>query len=242
MTVRTRLGRLVIAWGPYSRDHAQHREPFDVLRKEPSEVLYLFPGFHAWAVNDDPDPFASRYFGAVLKALLEGNPVVLTDEVFVDPRRRRHVERAYQRVFPDLVVDHAYLGDGSGPVPGPEDGIVIDDDVYEEGEEGSNESILVESDASRDVLVAALASAAERMMGVGEDGQEYSDDVALIGDEQVYTPNYFSDVTIDKDGNPGFYIDCKGGIEPPMAAKFRQVLVEELMRHGVVSAHVRVRS
>ena len=56
----------------------------------------------------------------------------------------------------------------------------------------------------------------------------------------VYTPNYVSDVTVDENGSPGFYVDCKGAIEPPMAVRFRQILVEELMRHHVTSAHVRV--
>lgn len=35
-------------------------------------------------------------------------------------------------------------------------------------------------------------------------------------------------------------MDCKGAIEPPMAVKFREILVEELMGHGITRAHVSV--
>lgn len=228
------LGRLFIAWGPEARDYSR------LLRNDPYETFFGFINFHAGAINNDPDPFASAFFGAAVKALLGGKQVVLTDQVFSDPARRNVVQRAFQRVFPDLVIEQRYLGEDARHVevaPGRPD-VVIDDDVYAEGEMSSNESIVVESDAPRVAVVEALTRAAERMMTVGDDGLER--DGAARGDsDATYTPNDVSDVMVDEDGNPGFSIDCKGAIEPPMQAAFRQILVEELSRGGVTPARVR---
>jgi hypothetical protein len=236
MSRSTELGRLVIAWGPEAHNYSR------LVRRDPYETIFGFIDYHAGAINNDPDPFSSIFFGAAVKALLAGKLVVLTDGVFADPRRRKLVEQAFQRVFPGLVVEQRQLGDdpdlvGTEPA---EQGIVIDNDVYGEGDMSSNESIIVESQATRDALIAALTSAAVRMMSVGEDGQEYGDVEARTNDgNEIYTPNYVSEVTLDEMGNPGFYIDCKGAIEPPMGERFRQILTEELQRRGIRSAHIR---
>jgi hypothetical protein len=243
MARRTKLGRLAIAWGPDSHEAELLRAHYDAFTDGPFGGLAVFIGFHMNA-DSDPDPFASAFFGSVSKALVAGTPVVLTDGVFDDPQRRRHVERAFRRVFPELVIEHVELGGGPALAAADEanTGIVIDDDVYREGDFGSsNETIVVESGAPLDDVLAALSNAANRMMSVGEDGQDHDVDGALSGTAiEVYTPNYVSDVTVNDDGEPGFYIDCKGAIEPPMADRFRQILAEELSRRGVHSAHVRV--
>lgn len=81
----------------------------------------------------------------------------------------------------------------------------------------SNETIVVESTAPTVEVVAALTRASERIMLVGEDGREHREDELGDGGVGVYTPNYVSDVTCDESGRPGFYIDCRGAIEPEMA-------------------------
>lgn len=120
------------------------------------------------------------------------------------------------------------------------DGIEFDDDVYEEAWHGAcNETVVVDADAPVELVVAALQGAGARMMRIGEDGGSYEPGEVTAYDE-IYTPNYVSDVTIHEDGNPGFYIDCKGAIDRPMATQFRRVLAEELRLQGVLSARVRV--
>lgn len=238
MPTKRRLGRLIISWGPQPAHGPERFERIYALRKDVHETLHGFSDFHTYALNDDPDPFASRYFGVAVKTLLAGKTVVLTDGAFDDPRRRDIVERAFRQTLPDLVVNQVGPGEQGAPRP-PHQGIVFDEDVYGEGDTGSNESIVVESHAQTDVLVLALRRAAQRMMLVGENGNEYGD-VERPAKEGVYTPNYVSEVTVDQNGNPGFYIDCKGGIEPPMAARFRQILMEELNRSQVFFAHIRV--
>lgn len=124
-------------------------------------------------------------------------------------------------------------------------GIVLDDDVYGDygdegdgaGPEGTYEAIRVTAEASRDVLAAALTSAGQRMMSVGEDGLDHDPDEAAQA--YIYTPNYVSDVTFGADGSAELYVDCKGIMEPAMAARFREILVEELSEHGITRAHVR---
>ena len=242
------LGKLFIVWGP---DAIADLEDLDVMRKpntdafrrNPDDVVSWIKGFHGKTRADDPDPFDSMFFGYAAKGLLIGRPVVLLDRRFEDPRSRRKAAKAFSRVFPDLDVEHRQLGGQPTPASGadgPDQGIVIDDDVYDDGDITSNETIVVESTAPVTTVVAALTSAAERMMLVGEDGREYTERELDADGFEVYTPNYVSAVTFYEGGDPGFYVDCKGAIEPAMATQFRQVLIEELQRHGVTSAHVRV--
>ena len=87
----------------------------------------------------------------------------------------------------------------------------------------------------RGVLAKALEAAADRMLRVDDLGKEHD-----AVDELPGAASYVSAVTFDERGRPGFYIDCKGGIEPPVAARFREILVEELRRRDVVTALVRV--
>lgn len=240
MPTNRRLGRLIISWGPQPADGPERFERIRALRKDVHEPLHTFDDFHAHALNDDPDPFASRYFGQAVKKLLSRRTVVLTDGAFDDPRRRDVVERAFRQTLPDLTVDQVGPGEQGAPRE-PHQGIVFDEDVYGEDDTGSNESIVVESHARSDVVVLALQRAAERMMSVGENGNEYGeiDRPPKDGDTEVYTPNDVSDVTVDRNGNPGFSIDCKGAIEPPMAERFRQIISEELHRSQVLFARVR---
>jgi hypothetical protein len=255
------LGRLLIAFGPEANDENSLYQHVGRFRTAPQQTTALFKDFHAGAYDDNPDPFTSRYFGPAVEALLKGYIVILTDGVFEEHRRRSKVALAFQRTFPDLAIDSVQVGGGAAIGP-PGERIVFDGDVYEEGGEGSNETMVVESDADLEQLRWALTYASQRMMRVGEDGQEYTDipvfyapdrglrpgtqyelaelGVDLAGREAVYTPNYVSAITEDEDGNLGFYIDCKGGIEPPMAARFRQILLEEFRKRGITSAHVRV--
>jgi hypothetical protein len=105
------LGRLLIAWGPgvsSGETYAEH------CRRFPHEYLSIFHSYHANAINHDPGPFASMYFGAIVKDLVAGHPVVIDDPVFSDPKRRRLVEQAFRRTFPDLVVEQVQVG-GGGP-------------------------------------------------------------------------------------------------------------------------------
>ncbi len=240
------LGKLFIAWGPEAVAHLEDKfgrldsAPF---RREPDDVVNSVRGFYGFDTDDNPDPFTSQFWGFIVQGLVSTRPVVLFDNRFEDPRRRKKVESAFLRVFPDLDVEHFQMGGeptSDEESDEPDQGIVIDKDVYGAGEMSSNETIVVESTAPTAEVVAALTHASERMMLVGEDGREYREDELGGGGADVYTPNYVSDVTVDEGGRPGFYIDCKGAIEPEMAAQFRQVLTEELQRHGVTSAHVRV--
>lgn len=249
MARRRSFGKLFIAWGPEAVAHLEDkfgRMDRALFRRNPDDVVDSVRGFYGFDTTDNPDPFTSPFWGFIVQGLVSARPVVLYDKRFEDARHRNKVEKAFLRVFPDLDIEHFQLGgppradDGSD---GRDQGIVIDEDVYEDGEMSSNESIVVESSAPASEVVAALTRASERMMLVGEDGREYrEDELGGGGGVDVYTPNYVSDVTFDEGGRPGFYIDCKGAIEPEMAAQFRQVLREELQRHGVTSAHVRVRA
>ena len=229
---------LVIVW-PESEFLHFRSTGFALIRDHThAKHTYSVTSYHRDALDNDPDPFSSRYFGRAVMWLLKGSTVVLSDPAFEDPQRRRLVERAFKRTFPKLTVEHMQVAEEAivADQDEVETGITVDAEVYAEGDMCSNESIVVESHAPHELLVAAMTRASERMMLVGEDGQEHGDVEGL----EIYTPNYVSDVTIDEKGNPGFYIDCKGAIEPPMAARFRQILVEELMRSGISSARVRV--
>ena len=225
MSTNRRLGRLIINWGPQPTDGPERFERIHALRKDVHEPLHAFSHFHAHALNNDPDPFASRYFGLAVRTLVAGETVVLTDGAFEDPRRRNILERAFRQTLPDLVVSQVGPGEQGAPRP-PHQGIVFDEDVYGEGGMGSNESIVVESHAQSDVSVLALQRAAQRMMLVGENGNEYGDIERPPKQRgvEICTPNYVSEVTVDQNGNPGFYIDCKGRIEPPMASRFAGAL------------------
>ena len=75
---------------------------------------------------------------------------------------------------------------------------MIDDDVYDDGDITSNETVVVESTASVTTVVAALTSAAERMMLVGEDGREDEKHELDADGFEVYTPNYVSAVISTK--------------------------------------------
>ena len=67
-------------------------------------------------------------------------------------------------------------------------------------------------------VILALTRAANRMLWVDEDGQEHTRLEFLRNPQsEIYTPNYVSDVSVHADGNLGFYIDCKGVIQPRMA-------------------------
>ena len=241
------LGKLFIVWGPDAiadlEDPDVMRKPHtDAFRRNPDDVVSWIKGFHGKTRADDPDPFDSMFFGFAAKGLLIGRPVVLLDRRFEDPRTRRKAAKAFSRVSQTWT---SSTGSSREPTPesgadGPDQGLVIDDDVYDDGDITSNETIVVESTASVAAVVAALTSAAERMMLVGEDGREYTEHELDADGFEVYTPNYVSAVTFYEGGDPGFYVDCKGAIEPAMATQFRQVPIEELQRHGVTSAHVRV--
>lgn len=102
----------------------------------------------------------------------------------------------------------------------------------------SNEVIAVDSDAPARDLRRALTRASERMMLVGEDGVEYDQDAEELLDGEIYTPNYASDVRRGADGALGFYVDCKGYVEPAMATTFRRVLVEEFEAARIGKARV----
>jgi hypothetical protein len=222
-------GRVVIAWGPGVHKGGWTSKEFDAFWKRGEHTpIVTFHDFHAGAVADDVDPFASAYFGKVVVQVLTGYLVVLTDAAFEDRQRRRSVEQAFKFAFPDWSVSHVQLG-GSAP-----HGLVIDDDVYGLSGGSSNERIIVESDAPREVLATALESAADRMLRVDDFGREHD-----AVDELPGPASYVSAVSFDERGRPGFYTDCKGGIEPPVAARFREILVEELRRRDVVTALVR---
>jgi hypothetical protein len=72
-------------------------------------------------------------------------------------------------------------------------------------------------------------------MCVDETGVEHPPDVfdALGGyildedDNELYTPNYVSGPTPEP-GGLRVYVDCKGSIDPRMAATFHRILREEL--------------
>ncbi|QCX26192.1 hypothetical protein FC770_02175 [Nocardioides jishulii] len=178
----------------------------------------------------------------MVRTLLDGRNVLVTDRSFEDPERRDLVAEAFRRTLPGLVVDQVTMGGGAPPAepaPNPHPGIVIDADVYGDAEWSSHERIVVTADAPREVLVAALEKAAYRMTFVGDNGRVY-EDVVDAEMEDVYTPDWFSEVKVDERGDAGFYIDCNGAIEDPMAARFKEILVEELVRAGIERAHVRV--
>jgi len=234
------LGRLTIAWGddvvPWDRLFLVGRM---LAGSQPDEVV---PDFHAEAVDHRPDTWSSRYFGWVLRLLLDGSHVVVTDRAFADPARALAVEDVFRRVLPGLEVS-VVKADGrlrTGLAPESAHGIEVDADVYEENEFGaSDESIAVTGAADAERVLAALGAAGGRMMMTDEHGREHTDPDALaaLGDE-VYTPNYHSEAEVAADGSVGFYVDCKSWIGPAMAATFRRILVEELHRHGVTAAHV----
>ena len=121
------------------------------------------------------------------------------------------------------------------------DGITIDADVfaYDESAGVSNETFVVSGATDQAAVVSALVKVGSRFMLVDQTGTEHHDqaslDDALVDD--LYTPNYVSDPEVTKDGVE-LYIDCKGGIEDPMAQTFRTILREELTAAGI-KAHVR---
>jgi hypothetical protein len=86
----------------------------------------------------------------------------------------------------------------------------------------------------------ALAAAAGRLMCVGDDGVEHSDEETAL-DEAGYTPNYISDPEEHPGGGWQFWMDCQGEVYPMMAATQLRILVDELRRAGVTSISIRPR-
>ena len=168
---------LVIVW-PESEFLHFRSTGFALIRDHThAKHTYSVTSYHRDALDNDPDPFSSRYFGRAVMWLLKGSTVVLSDPAFEDPQRRRLVERAFKRTFPKLTVEHMQVAEEAivGDQDEVEKGITVDAEVYAEGDMCSNESIVVESHAPHELLVAAMTRASERMMLVGEDGQEHGD-------------------------------------------------------------------
>lgn len=242
--------RLVIVRGPGTDDPRRFMHLIDTLLDAGAELGLVTRDFHPDAPGDDP--VAGPRFDAALEALRRSQTVVLAGRAFDDPQRRARVEQAFRHELPDLVVEHVEVvaetahpagptTHPSGGAADPRPGIVIDDDVYGLSPHYSSyETISVTADAPRKVLVRALTRAGRRMMSVGEDGLEYAD-VEKAYMQDIYTPNWVADVEVDDRGAAGFYIDCKGAIETPMAEKFKQILAEELVRAGIERAHVRAK-
>lgn len=118
--------------------------------------------------------------------------------------------------------------------------IAADVFAYDDDREVSNEKVIVVGAADREAARRALGAAGRWFMCVGADGRMYTDGIpeAEPG-EEIYTPNYASDVTLAQRG-PWLYLDCKGYIAPPMAETLKRILVEELERAGVTDARVEV--
>lgn len=121
---------------------------------------------------------------------------------------------------------------GTPPPPAPEPEIHFEDGVF--GIEPDGEHFVVVSPAPTDAVVEAVDRACERFMLVDENGVEHPSWDALEaashardGDD-LYTPNYTAPVKVTPAGVEG-YVDCKGGIEPPMGERMRHVLREELL-------------
>jgi hypothetical protein len=81
-----------------------------------------------------------------------------------------------------------------------------------------------------------LVAAAYRLMCVGGDGVEYPD--VDDPDDAVYTPNYISDPERHPGGGWQFWMDCKGGVYPLMAATQLRILVDELRGAGVTGIRI----
>lgn len=96
-----------------------------------------------------------------------------------------------------------------------------------------NESVIVVGAADPGAAAMALRRAGGRFMAVAENGREFSEeDADEVGEEDLYTPNYVSEVRMAPRG-PWLYLDCKGWIAPPMRDTLVAILVEELDRAGV---------
>ena len=80
MPQTTALGQLFITWGPDSL--AVGGVATNRFRKEPSDYFYQVLCFHLNALDESKDPFASMFFGQVVKELLSGNTVILADPAF----------------------------------------------------------------------------------------------------------------------------------------------------------------
>lgn len=104
-------------------------------------------------------------------------------------------------------------------------------------DEGWSETALVTSELFPDLLPAALGAASERFMNVQRSGREDAD--AAQRDDPD-TPNYVN-VAAQPDGSCELYVDCQNDVGGQRAAKFRKILVEELLRGGASDAMVRPR-
>lgn len=113
---------------------------------------------------------------------------------------------------------------------------------HDDQKEYTTHVVAVVGPTDREAAPLGLAAAAQRFMIVGEDGRWYPDGIpdAPAG-EEIYTPNYASDVTLGALG-PWLYLDCKSYIAPPMAQTLKRILAEELERAGVTDARVEVPS
>jgi hypothetical protein len=100
----------------------------------------------------------------------------------------------------------------------------------------SYESVLLSGQFDIDVAVSALRRAGARFILVTEDGTEHLTEESVFA-TGLYNPNYVADPKVRADGIE-FYVDCKGVIEPPMAATFRRILREELEAARIVDARV----
>src|ERR1700709_1635418 len=92
-------GRLVIAWGPGIHKGKWTPEEFETFWKGDKKrtPIRTFHDFHAGApLADENAPFASPYFGRVVRGVLSGSLVAVTDPSFEDRQRRRAVEQAFR--------------------------------------------------------------------------------------------------------------------------------------------------
>ncbi|HUQ64028.1 MAG TPA: hypothetical protein VM121_09755 [Acidimicrobiales bacterium] len=121
----------------------------------------------------------------------------------------------------------------------------IASDAFVSAEDGwaPHEFVLLSGDFDNGVAVEALRRAGARFMLVDEEGREYPTEESLAagtleGPRELYSPNYVADPKI-LDNGIELYVDCKGVIPPPMAATFRRIVREELVRARITNAKVR---
>jgi hypothetical protein len=119
---------------------------------------------------------------------------------------------------------------------GPRERIVMPPDLYarqgrehdDGGWETSPAFLVVSPDGDR--ACRALSRAADRFAGVTADGREVPDPE----DEDVYTPNYVSNVYISAAGAL-VYVDTKGELTAEMGGALLRVLAQELARAEVTA-------
>lgn len=115
----------------------------------------------------------------------------------------------------------------------PHDMVGVVPDLYDEC--GSFAVLVVTSDHER--AATAVVKAARRFLNIGENGREYAD-VDEADNDEVYTPNYVSDVYFpDQKLGLTFWTDTKDLLNRAMGEAMRRVLTEELIA-AAVPAHV----